>query len=126
MTDSLINTATVIVGSTVGTFLQSRFPDGVRQMMIWGVGLISLVIGLQMSLSTENILIVLGRLLVGGILGELIRRHEGLSWLGNTLQAKFSADEDSTVSQGICHRQPALLRWAYDCSGIDSRWTQRR
>jgi uncharacterized membrane protein YqgA involved in biofilm formation len=126
MTDTLINTATVLVGSAVGTFLRSRFPDGVRQMMIWGVGLISLVIGLQMRLSTKNLLIVLDRILVCGILGELIRRHEGLSWLGDTVQAKFSADEDSTVSQGICPRQPALLRWTYDCCGMDSRWPQRR
>ena len=32
MTGTLINTATVIIGSTVGTFLRSRFPDRVRQM----------------------------------------------------------------------------------------------
>lgn len=101
MTGTLINTATVLVGGTVGTFLRSRFPDRVRQMVMWGVGLISLVIGLQMSLSTNNILIVLGSLLVGGILGELIRLHEGLNWLGDTLQAKLSADKGSTFSKGF-------------------------
>ena len=79
MTGTLINAATVIVGSTLGTFLRSRFPDRVRQMVMWGVGLISLVIGLQMSLNTKNILIVLGSLLTGGIIGELVRLHEGLN-----------------------------------------------
>jgi uncharacterized membrane protein YqgA involved in biofilm formation len=81
MTGTLINTATVIVGSTLGTCLRSRFSDRVRQMVMWGVGLISLVIGPQMSLNTKNILIVLGSLLTGGIIGELVRLHGGLNGL---------------------------------------------
>jgi uncharacterized membrane protein YqgA involved in biofilm formation len=101
MTGTLINAATVLVGGTVGTFLRSRFPDRVRQMVIWGVGLISLVIGLQMSLSTENILVVLGSLLAGGIVGELIRLHEGLNKLGDALQVEFSTGKDSTFSKGF-------------------------
>jgi uncharacterized protein len=101
MTGTLINTATVIVGSTVGTFLRSRFPDRVRQMVMWGVGLVSLVIGLQMSLSTKNILIVLGSLLTGGIIGELIGLEEGLKKVGDKLQAKLSTEKDSTFSKGF-------------------------
>jgi uncharacterized membrane protein YqgA involved in biofilm formation len=54
MTGTLINAATVIVGSTLGTFLRSRFPDRVRQIVMWGVELISLVIGLQMSLNESS------------------------------------------------------------------------
>src|SRR5687768_6596095 len=101
MTGTLINTATVIVGSTVGTFLRSRFPDRVRQMVVWGVGLVSLVIGLQMSLSTKNILVVLGSLLTGGIIGELIGLEEGLKKVRDKLQAKLSTDKDSTFSKGF-------------------------
>jgi uncharacterized membrane protein YqgA involved in biofilm formation len=101
MTGTLINTATVIVGSAVGTFLRSRFPDRVRQMVMWGVGLVSLVIGLQMSLSTKNILVVLGSLLTGGIIGELIGLEEGLKKVGDKLQAKLSTEKDSTFSKGF-------------------------
>ena len=101
MTGTLINTATVIVGSTLGTFLRSHFPDRVRQMVIWGVGLVSLVIGLQMSLTTQNILVVLGSLLTGGIIGELVRLHEGLNRLGDMLQATLTAEKDSAFSKGF-------------------------
>jgi hypothetical protein len=55
-------------------------------MVMWGVGLVSLVIGLQMSLTTNNILVILGSLLTGGIIGELIRLEEGVNTLGDTLQ----------------------------------------
>jgi uncharacterized protein len=101
MTGTLINTATVIVGSTLGTFLRSRFPARVRQMVIWGVGLVSLVIGLQMSLTTKNILVVLGSLLTGGIIGELVRLHEGLNRLGDILQAQLTTEKDSAFSKGF-------------------------
>jgi uncharacterized membrane protein YqgA involved in biofilm formation len=101
VTGTLINTATVIVGSTLGTFLRSRFPDRVRQMVVWGVGLVSLVIGLQMSLTTKNILVVLGSLLTGGIIGELVRLHEGLNRLGDMLQATLTAEKDSAFSKGF-------------------------
>jgi uncharacterized protein len=101
MTGTLINTATVIVGSTLGTFLRSRFPARVRQMVIWGVGLVSLVIGLQMSLTTKNILVVLGSLLTGGIIGELVRLDEGLNRLGDMLQAQLTAEKDSAFSKGF-------------------------
>jgi uncharacterized membrane protein YqgA involved in biofilm formation len=101
MTGTLINTATVIVGSALGTFLRSHFPDRVRQMVMWGVGLVSLVIGLQMSLTTNNILVILGSLLTGGIIGELIRLEEGVTTLGDTLQAKLSGEKDSTFSKGF-------------------------
>jgi uncharacterized protein len=69
--------------------------------VMWGAGLVSLVIGLQMSLSTKNILVVLGSLLAGGIVGELIRLHEGLNKLGDALQVEFSPGKDSTFSKGF-------------------------
>jgi uncharacterized protein len=101
MTGTLINTAAVLVGSTVGTFLRSRFPDRVRQMVMCGVGLVSLVIGIQMSLTTKNILIVLGSLLTGGICGELLHLHERLNQLGDTLQIRLRVATDSMFSKGF-------------------------
>jgi uncharacterized membrane protein YqgA involved in biofilm formation len=101
MTGTLINVAVVLVGGTVGTFLRSRFPDRVRQVVMWGVGFTSLVIGLQMSLATKNILVVLGSMLAGGIIGELIHLHEGLNKLGDALQSEFSAGKDGTFSKGF-------------------------
>lgn len=101
MTGTLINTAAVLVGGTIGTFLHRRFPERVRQMVMWGVGLVSLVIGMQMGLSTRNILVVLGSLLAGGIVGELLRLHEGLNRVGETLQTTLSAEKNSTISKGF-------------------------
>jgi uncharacterized membrane protein YqgA involved in biofilm formation len=40
-------------------------------------------------------------LLAGGIVGELIRLHEGLNKLGDALQVEFSAGKASTFSKGF-------------------------
>lgn len=101
MTGTLLNTAAVIVGGTAGTCLRTRFPERVRQMVMWGVGLVSVVIGLQMSLSTRNILIILGSLLTGGIVGELARLHDRLNRFGDLLQAKLSGEHDRSFSKGF-------------------------
>jgi uncharacterized membrane protein YqgA involved in biofilm formation len=85
MTSTLINIATVLVGSPVGTFLRSHFPERLRQMVMRGIGTISLVIGMQISLTTKNILIVLGSLLTGGICGESLHLHKRLNHLGEAL-----------------------------------------
>ena len=88
MLGTLVNTATVLVGGTVGTFLGDRLPERVRETVMHGLGLITLVIGMQMALETRNVLIVLGSLILGGGLGEWLRLDARLDALGDFLRAK--------------------------------------
>ena len=76
---SVVNAAAIIGGSTIGLLLHSRFPDRIRQIVFQGLGLCTLLIGMQMALKVENILIVIFSILIGGIVGELLdleRRFE--------------------------------------------------
>ena len=70
MTGTLLNAAVVLVASLLGTLLGNRLPDRMRQTVINGLGLVTAVVGMQMALSTRNILLVMGSVLVGGLLGE--------------------------------------------------------
>jgi hypothetical protein len=88
LTGTIINTIAVLVGGTFGAFLGSRLPDRIRQTVIHGVGLMTLIVGMQMALKTENILIVLGSVLIGGILGEWWRIDDGLDRLAGWLEQK--------------------------------------
>ncbi len=90
MTGTIINTIAVIVGGTLGSLLGARLPDKVRQIVIQGVGLVVIVVGVQMALKTQNILIVLGSILVGGIIGEWWRIDERLESLGRKAEEKAS------------------------------------
>lgn len=87
MTGTLLNVATVLVGGTLGWVLGSRFPVGLRITLMQVIGLATLAIGIQDLLQTSNVLIVLASLVLGAIVGELLRVERGLERLGELAQA---------------------------------------
>jgi len=95
MTGTILNVITVIIGGTLGTFLGGRLPDKVRQTVMNGLGLLTMVIGVQMALSTHNMLIVLGSILFGGIIGELVGIQAWLDALGKKLEDRFARNGEA-------------------------------
>ncbi len=96
MTGTLINTATILLGGTVGLFFGARLPARARQTVVAGLGLFTAAIGLQMFFKAENAIVVLLSLLFGGLLGEWARIEMRLEHLGAWLEARFAqgAQED--------------------------------
>ena len=90
MTGTIINIITIFIGSTLGMIFGSRFPDRIRATVIAGLGLFTAAIGMQMFLKTDNAIIVLGSVLLGGILGEWWRIEEKLNALGGYFEHQFS------------------------------------
>ncbi len=64
-----INMGTVAVGGSLGWILGARFPSRVREAATLGVGLVTLVLGMQMALKTQNVLVLLLSVIVGGAVG---------------------------------------------------------
>ncbi len=95
MTGTLLNIATVLIGSLLGVLLGSRLRETMRETVLRGLGLITVVIGLQMALQTANVLIVLGAVLVGGLLGEWWGVEAALNRLGAWLEARFTRGEET-------------------------------
>ena len=89
MTGTIINVITVLIGGTAGLFLGSRFPQKMRQTVVYGLGLFTLVMGVSMFLSSQNSLVVLLSLLFGAITGELLKIEDGIKNLGRWLESKF-------------------------------------
>ncbi len=92
-TGTVINVVTVLLGGTLGTVLGNRLPERMRETIMHGLGLLTMVIGFQLSLETENILIVLGSLLLGGLLGELLHIERAIDQLGHWLERRISSEE---------------------------------
>lgn len=95
MTGTMINILTVLIGGTLGLFFGARLPERVRSTVVAGLGLFTAAIGVQMFLNSENSIIVLGSILVGGILGEWWRIEDGLNRIGGFLEARFSRDAET-------------------------------
>lgn len=89
MTGTVLNIITVLAGGLIGTLLGSRMPAKIHETVMNGLGLMVLVIGVIMASGTSNVLIPLISIVVGGILGELMRIDDGLNWLGARAEARW-------------------------------------
>ena len=90
MTGTFINIITVLIGGSLGLLFGARISDRVSQTVIAGLGLFTAAIGVQMFTATENPIIVLGSLLIGGILGEWWRIEDRLHNFGALLERRFA------------------------------------
>lgn len=95
---TIINIVTVIGGGTLGILLGARLPERMRETIMHGLGLLTLVIGIQLSFETDNILIVLASLLLGGIAGELLHIEDRINQLGRWLEHKTSGNSEASAS----------------------------
>jgi uncharacterized membrane protein YqgA involved in biofilm formation len=99
-----VNVATVLLGSTLGVLLGNRLPTRTRDVVTDGLGLVTLLIAGTSAMAVLSpelrdevrtgapMLIVLGSLLLGGIVGSLLRLEDRVESLGGWLQTRLSGD----------------------------------
>ncbi|WP_067727775.1 DUF554 domain-containing protein [Oceanobacillus damuensis] len=98
---TLVNGAFIIIGSVLGLFF-TKIPERYKETVMQGIGLAVLLIGLQMAMVTDQIIIILLSLLSGAVIGEFIHLEEGLNKFGNWIGSKFtSTGSDFSVAQGF-------------------------
>jgi len=102
-----VNVATVLLGATLGVLLGNRLPTRTRDVVTDGLGLVTLLIAGTSAMAVLSpdlrdevrtgapMLIVLGSLLVGGIVGSLLRLEARVESLGGWLQTRLSGDTSS-------------------------------
>ena len=104
MTGTILNIISVLIGGFLGLFFGVRLPDRIRQTVIVGLGLFTASIGVQMFLKTNNPIIVLGSLLLGGILGEWWGIENGLQSIGVWLETRFNERKQDGDELKQAHR----------------------
>jgi hypothetical protein len=95
MTGTFLNTAAILVGGLLGLRFGQMLSKKMRETIIVGLGLFTLGISVKMFLETNNSLIVLGGLLIGGIMGEYLQIETRLNQLGIRLEKKFNGKSDT-------------------------------
>lgn len=86
---TLVNIATVILGSTIGLFLGNILPERLRDTVMKGLGLCTLFIGITGMLGGENALITIISIAVGAVIGELCDLDGHLNHFAGRLEKKF-------------------------------------
>ncbi len=104
---TVVNVATVLLGAGLGVLLGHRLSERTRDVVTDGLGLVTLLIAILSALavtdpelvahigSSAPMLVVLGSLLVGGIVGSLLRLEERVESIGGWLQRRLTADTGS-------------------------------
>lgn len=100
---TLLNMATILIGSGLGVLVGGRLPERTRLTVTDALGLVTLVIGALSITSLSDpdlrrtvgagapLLIVLGALVVGGITGSLLGLERRLEQTGAWLQRRLSS-----------------------------------
>ena len=104
MTGTLLNIGSVLVGGLLGTMLGNRLPERMRESVLHGLGLVTMTVGLHLTMQTRNILIVMGSILAGAVLGEWWRLEDRLQAFGAWLETRVqrgASRHKTTFIQGF-------------------------
>lgn len=88
MIGTLLNVITVAMGSTLGLLIGDRLPKNTQDSVITGLGLVTLVVGMQNAFLSGNIIIPLISLVIGVLIGEWVNVQQRLDNFAGWLQTK--------------------------------------
>ena len=104
MTGTILNFFSILVGGLIGMRFGKWLSEKAKDTITTGLGLFTLGIGLKMFLDTNDPLIVLAGILIGGLLGEFIRIEARVHTLGEFLENRFNNNSlDQTPKNNFIH-----------------------
>lgn len=98
---TLLNTATVLAGSTLGMLVGRFVPETMHQVVLWGIGLVSAALGIKLFLESKNVLIVAAAIAFGGVIGTLLGLDAGLNSFGDWAKERFGGHGSVTFTEGV-------------------------
>ena len=122
---TLINTATVLVGGTVGIAMGNKIPDRVRTIVVQVIGMLTIGLGLSDLLKTHNMVFPLLGMVFGAVIGEILRIEDRLEGIGEIIRKRFAKRQDPgpfisgfvTASLLFCIGPLTILGAIQDASG---------
>ena len=86
---TFVNVAAIAGGSLFGLLVGRGIKEKYQETVIYGLALCVIVLGIQMALQGQHILLTIISLVVGSILGEALGIEEKLEQVGTLLAEKF-------------------------------------
>ncbi|HUQ39637.1 MAG TPA: DUF554 domain-containing protein [Acidimicrobiales bacterium] len=126
-----VNVVTVLVGAGIGVAIGHRFPLRWRTTLIDGLGLLTLVVGVDQGIKTHNAVFPVVAIVLGGLIGEALDLEDRLEGIGARLRRRFARGDDASPSSFVegfvsaslifCVGPLAILGAIQDGLGIDSQ-----
>lgn len=100
MIGTLVNFGAVILGSTIGLIIHRNLPKRYVQLVFQIMGLFTLVLGFKMALEGKQLLIMIFSLILGGLLGEVLKIDEWINSLGDRIK-KMTKSKNDSFTEGL-------------------------
>lgn len=131
MIGTLVNVGAIVAGTVVGVSVGRLVPDRVHLRVTQGLGLVVLLLGVDTALAWRdtNILYVMGAVLLGAIVGELLDIESAVERLGARIEgvAHSRTGGDSPVAEAFVTASlvfcigPLAVYGAFE-DGLTSSW----
>lgn len=96
-----VNTAAIIAGAGLGLALKKFLTPKVSKVIMQALGLSVLAIGILDAIKTENILVLALSLVLGGVIGSLLRIQDRVEKFGKFLERKLNKSEEGTIGKAF-------------------------
>lgn len=100
MIGTLINVVAILIGSTIGLLLRRGMKPSISDTVMQGLSLCTLLIGIKGALQTENLLLVILSMVVGGVAGSLLDIGGKMDRLGAYAQRKLGGGSSGSPAAG--------------------------
>ena len=98
----LVNTLTVLAGSTLGLLLKKGIPQKFVDSVMKAIGLCTIAIGITGIMKGQNQLVMIISLVLGVIVGTALDIDGKINRLGDYINSKMKKDENSTsIAEGF-------------------------
>ena len=101
MTGTFINVIAILIGSFIGMLCGPRLSDRLKSALLSIMGIFTAAVGMEMFLKTENMLIVLGALVLGTVLGEWLKIEDWLQNLGVWIEKRIAGSSEGTSGRFV-------------------------
>src|SRR5690625_969149 len=92
---TIVNGICIIVGTLIGTFL-TNINEKYKETITQAIALTAILIGIQMALQVQSVIIILLSILTGAIIGKLLDLEKGLNKIGTWVANRFAMKESNT------------------------------
>ncbi|WP_321280905.1 DUF554 domain-containing protein [Marinifilum fragile] len=100
MIGTLINIGAIILGGSIGLLFRTKIPERLFKIVFQAIGVFTLYLGISMALKANELLIMVFSLVLGSLLGELLRLEERVEMLSERLKKRVGSG-DANFSTGL-------------------------
>lgn len=102
MLGTVVNTAAVLVGASIGLLIKKGIPKRIGDSLMKALGLCTIYIGISGAFKGENTLVMIISMVLGTLIGEAVDIDKHVNSGVRKLENKFSKGKgENTIAQGF-------------------------